>query len=91
MSMPHHQLRIPQALVEVVGKSADAANQVGNDAAQRVGSINLVDVALLAAKRVGYYDKELADIFGLSKSDFSKGFDVNDDTRNRPMKAALPK
>jgi len=51
----------------------------------------LVSVALAAAKRVGYYDKELADIFKLSPSLFSKSFDPNNDTHNRPMKATLPK
>lgn len=74
-----------------VGRDRDAANRVGNADAAKVGSLDLVTVARLAAKRVGYYDKELADVFSLSKSDFSKAFDVDDDTRNKPMKAQLPK
>jgi len=59
--------------------------------AEKVGSLDLVTVARLAAKRVGYYDKELADVFKLSPADFSKAFDADEPTRNRPMKMPLPK
>lgn len=91
MSTRHHQLTIGPLEVQRVGTAERPAEKVGNAAAEKVGSVNLVTIARLAAKRVGYFDKELADVFGLSASDCSKAFDVDEPTRNRPMKAALPR
>jgi len=95
MSRSNNQLNLPPLEVEKVGGVGSARDtvptQLAGRSAELVGSLDLVTVARLAAKRVGYYDKELADVFKLSPSDFSKAFDPDEQTRNRPMKATLPK
>jgi hypothetical protein len=90
-SVAHHQLTVGPMEVSRVGTRKASANSVGNESAEKVGSVDLVTAMVQAGKRVGLYDKELAAVFNLSPADYSKAFSLDDDTRNKPMKAKLPK
>lgn len=52
--------------------------------------VNLAEVIVTAAGRLGMQKKELAALFDLSAPDFSVAFDANDTKRNRLMKVAIP-
>lgn len=79
----HHQLNLPPTSVERLGTPAGDANSVG--------IVDLVTVVVAASGRLGFIDKEMAAIFGLNESDYSKAFSLKDATRNKPMKVKLPK
>lgn len=85
------QLNLARVVVQQVGSRESLANSVGRPAAEKVGSFDLVTLVLAAGESIGMLDKQLAPVFRLSAADFSKAFDLNDDTRNKPMKAELPR